>query len=106
MYLQGELSCATRAYSHKALPTVTVAPSPRYGALSARATSWEVGRQGIIASERAYRQNKSTYTICLLVLDNDGTRFYRTAVPQVFTFILQALRSRPPSMSWLIGLPT
>ncbi|KAM4061551.1 kinase [Hirsutella rhossiliensis] len=32
--------------------------------------------------------------------DDDETRLHRTAVAQVFAFILQALRAKPPSESW------
>ncbi|KAK0618388.1 hypothetical protein B0T17DRAFT_592179 [Bombardia bombarda] len=34
------------------------------------------------------------------VRDNDETRLYRTAVAQVFAFILQSLRAEPPSQVW------
>ncbi|KAG5810663.1 hypothetical protein H9Q74_006359 [Fusarium xylarioides] len=43
------------------------------------------------------------YSVCvptLDVIDEDETRLHRTAVAQVFAFILQALRSRPPPESW------
>ena len=43
------------------------------------------------------------YSVCipkLDVMDDDETRLHRTAVAQVFAFILQALRSRPPPESW------
>ncbi|RSL85359.1 hypothetical protein CEP52_016164 [Fusarium oligoseptatum] len=43
------------------------------------------------------------YSICipkLDVMDDDETRLHRTAVAQVFAFILQALRSPPPPESW------
>ncbi|KAF4126975.1 hypothetical protein GMORB2_0712 [Geosmithia morbida] len=43
------------------------------------------------------------YSVCipkLDVMDEDETRLHRTAVAQVFAFILQALRSRPPPESW------
>ncbi|RSL57378.1 hypothetical protein CEP54_008319 [Fusarium duplospermum] len=43
------------------------------------------------------------YSICipkLDVIDEDETRLHRTAVAQVFAFILQALRSPPPPESW------
>ncbi|KAI1839791.1 hypothetical protein JX266_013997 [Neoarthrinium moseri] len=34
------------------------------------------------------------------VLDDDPTRLHRTAVAQVFAFILQAVRAEPPPASW------
>ncbi|OAQ58949.1 serine threonine protein kinase [Pochonia chlamydosporia 170] len=34
------------------------------------------------------------------VMDDDETRLHRTAVAQVFAFILQALRARPPPETW------
>ena len=34
------------------------------------------------------------------VMDDDETRLHRTAVAQVFAFILQALRARPPPQMW------
>jgi hypothetical protein len=43
------------------------------------------------------------YSVCvpnLDVLDDDETRLHRTAVAQVFVFILQALRVGPPPLSW------
>jgi hypothetical protein len=43
------------------------------------------------------------YSVCipkLDVMDEDETRLHRTAVAQVFAFILQALRSQPPPESW------
>ncbi|KAH8759304.1 hypothetical protein F5883DRAFT_426690, partial [Diaporthe sp. PMI_573] len=43
------------------------------------------------------------YYVCvpnLDVLDDDENRLHRTAVAQVFAFILQALRARPPPQSW------
>ncbi|KAK3899972.1 hypothetical protein C8A05DRAFT_46078 [Staphylotrichum tortipilum] len=43
------------------------------------------------------------YHVCvpnLDVLDDDENRLYRTAVAQVFSFILQALRTSPPPLSW------
>ncbi|KAG8428475.1 hypothetical protein J3459_003897 [Metarhizium acridum] len=33
-------------------------------------------------------------------MDDDETRLYRTAVAQVFAFILQSLRARPPPETW------
>ncbi|KAF6786585.1 hypothetical protein CSOJ01_15399 [Colletotrichum sojae] len=43
------------------------------------------------------------YHVCipnLDVLDNDENRLHRTAVAQVFAFIIQALRTKPPPPSW------
>jgi hypothetical protein len=43
------------------------------------------------------------YYVCvpnLDVLDDDENRLHRTAVVQVFSFIVQALRSAPPPLSW------
>ncbi|KAF9775860.1 hypothetical protein IL306_006020 [Fusarium sp. DS 682] len=43
------------------------------------------------------------YSVCipkLDVMDEEETRLHRTAVAQVFAFILQALRSQPPPESW------
>ncbi|ROT35227.1 hypothetical protein SODALDRAFT_254478, partial [Sodiomyces alkalinus F11] len=43
------------------------------------------------------------YSVCvphLDVLDDDETRLHRTAVAQVFAFILQALCADPPPQSW------
>ena len=43
------------------------------------------------------------FSVCvpnLDVIDDDETRLHRTAVAQVFAFILQALRTRPPPESW------
>jgi tRNA A-37 threonylcarbamoyl transferase component Bud32 len=43
------------------------------------------------------------YSVCvpnLDVVDDDETRLHRTAVAQVFAFILQALRVEPPPLSW------
>jgi hypothetical protein len=43
------------------------------------------------------------YHVCvpnLDVLDDDDNRLHRTAVAQVFAFILQALRTPPPPQSW------
>ncbi|KAI1407697.1 hypothetical protein F5Y13DRAFT_123197 [Hypoxylon sp. FL1857] len=43
------------------------------------------------------------YYVCvpnLDVLDDDEDRLHRTAVAQVFAFILQALRTEPPPLSW------
>ncbi|KAJ2894395.1 hypothetical protein MKZ38_007561 [Zalerion maritima] len=43
------------------------------------------------------------FSICVPNLDvmkDDETRLHRTATAQVFAFILQALRSRPPPESW------
>ncbi|KAJ9226129.1 hypothetical protein DTO027B5_5813 [Paecilomyces variotii] len=43
------------------------------------------------------------YHVCvpnLDVLDDDENRLHRTAVAQVFAFILQALRAAPPPLSW------
>lgn len=43
------------------------------------------------------------YYVCvptLDVLDDDENKLHRTAVAQVFAFILQALRAAPPSLSW------
>ncbi len=43
------------------------------------------------------------YYVCvpnLDVLDDDENRLHRTAVAQVFAFILQALRAKPPTQSW------
>ncbi|KAE9565880.1 hypothetical protein CGMCC3_g17941 [Colletotrichum fructicola] len=43
------------------------------------------------------------YHVCipnLDVLDDDENRLHRTAVAQVFAFIIQALRAEPPPMSW------
>ncbi|KAL2256946.1 hypothetical protein VTK26DRAFT_865 [Humicola hyalothermophila] len=43
------------------------------------------------------------YYVCVPnqdVLDDDENRLHRTAVAQVFAFILQALRASPPPMSW------
>ncbi|KAK8872288.1 serine/threonine protein kinase [Apiospora arundinis] len=37
---------------------------------------------------------------CLDVMDGDENRLHRTAVAQVFSFIIQALRVEPPPMSW------
>ncbi|KAL7622747.1 hypothetical protein AAE478_006425 [Parahypoxylon ruwenzoriense] len=34
------------------------------------------------------------------VLDDDENRLHRTAVAQVFAFVLMALRTRPPSVAW------
>ena len=34
------------------------------------------------------------------VMDDDETRLHRTAVAQVFAFVLQALRARPPPQIW------
>ncbi|KAH8907562.1 hypothetical protein BR93DRAFT_878021 [Coniochaeta sp. PMI_546] len=43
------------------------------------------------------------FSICvpsLDVLEDDETRLHRTAAAQVFAFILQAIRKRPPPQSW------
>ncbi|KAK4243623.1 hypothetical protein C7999DRAFT_36041 [Corynascus novoguineensis] len=43
------------------------------------------------------------YYVCVPnqdVLDDDENRLHRTAVAQVFAFIVQALRASPPPMSW------
>ncbi|RYP56570.1 hypothetical protein DL771_011749 [Monosporascus sp. 5C6A] len=43
------------------------------------------------------------YSVCvpnLDVMDDDGTRLHRTAVAQVFAFILQAVGTEPPPASW------
>ena len=43
------------------------------------------------------------YHVCvpnLDVIDDDENRLHRTAVAQVFAFILQALRTAPPPLSW------
>ncbi|KAJ6437118.1 LOW QUALITY PROTEIN: Major facilitator superfamily domain, general substrate transporter [Purpureocillium lavendulum] len=43
------------------------------------------------------------FSVCvpnLDVMDDDETRLHRTAVAQVFAFILQTLRTRPPPESW------
>jgi hypothetical protein len=43
------------------------------------------------------------YSVCVPdkdVMDNDENRLHRTAVAQVFAFILQALRADPPPQSW------
>ncbi|KAH8655744.1 hypothetical protein BX600DRAFT_483015 [Xylariales sp. PMI_506] len=43
------------------------------------------------------------YSVCvpnLDVMDDDETRLHRTAVAQVFSFILQALRVEPPPQVW------
>lgn len=43
------------------------------------------------------------YSVCvpsLDVQDEDETRLHRTAVAQVFAFVLQAIRSPPPSQAW------
>ncbi|KAL5884475.1 hypothetical protein ACKVWC_003441 [Pyricularia oryzae] len=43
------------------------------------------------------------YHVCvpnLDVLDDDDNRLHRTAVAQVFAFVLQALRTPPPQLSW------
>ncbi|KAH7012653.1 uncharacterized protein B0I36DRAFT_369779 [Microdochium trichocladiopsis] len=43
------------------------------------------------------------FSVCvpnLDVMDDDETRLHRTAAAQVFAFILQALRARPPPESW------
>ncbi|KAI1119908.1 hypothetical protein F5Y10DRAFT_146051 [Nemania abortiva] len=43
------------------------------------------------------------YSVCVPntdVEDEDKDRLHRTAVAQVFAFVLQALRSPPPSLSW------
>lgn len=43
------------------------------------------------------------FSVCvpnLDVMDDDETKLHRTAVAQVFAFILQALRARPPPESW------
>ncbi|CAM1508767.1 Fc.00g056150.m01.CDS01 [Cosmosporella sp. VM-42] len=43
------------------------------------------------------------YSVCvpsLDVQDGDETRLHRTAVAQTFAFILQAIRSPPPSQAW------
>ncbi|KAF2241424.1 hypothetical protein BU26DRAFT_525246 [Trematosphaeria pertusa] len=35
------------------------------------------------------------------VLDDDANRLHRTAVAQVFAFVIQSLRAKPPSQSWI-----
>ncbi|KAI0399051.1 hypothetical protein F4802DRAFT_612840 [Xylaria palmicola] len=43
------------------------------------------------------------YSVCvpnLDVMEDDDNRLHRTAVAQVFAFVLQALRSPPPPQSW------
>ncbi|PHH52520.1 hypothetical protein CFIMG_002934RAa [Ceratocystis fimbriata CBS 114723] len=43
------------------------------------------------------------YSVCIPRLDFEEdceTRFHRTSVAQVFAFVLQAARSRPPSQAW------
>lgn len=43
------------------------------------------------------------YSVCvpsLDVKDNDKNRLHRTAVAQVYAFVLQAIRSPPPSQAW------
>ncbi|KND86166.1 hypothetical protein TOPH_09209 [Tolypocladium ophioglossoides CBS 100239] len=43
------------------------------------------------------------FSVCvpnLDVMDDDETRLHRTAVSQVFAFILHALRAKPPSETW------
>ncbi|KAI0525812.1 hypothetical protein F5B22DRAFT_587847 [Xylaria bambusicola] len=43
------------------------------------------------------------YSVCvpnLDVMEDDENRLHRTAVAQVFAFVLQALRSRPPPLAW------
>ncbi|KAL1845632.1 hypothetical protein Daus18300_014487 [Diaporthe australafricana] len=43
------------------------------------------------------------YSVCvpnLDVLEDDENRLHRTAVAQVFAFILRAIRARPPPQSW------
>ncbi|KAI7909919.1 hypothetical protein M9X92_011381 [Pyricularia oryzae] len=43
------------------------------------------------------------YHVCipnLDVLDDDDNRLHRTAVAQVFAFVLQAIRTTPPPLSW------
>ncbi|KAF5136461.1 hypothetical protein E5D57_000223 [Metarhizium anisopliae] len=46
---------------------------------------------------------KVYFSVCvpnLDVMDDDETRLHRTAVAQVFAFILQSLRARPPPETW------
>ncbi|KAI1314016.1 hypothetical protein F5Y03DRAFT_380867 [Xylaria venustula] len=46
------------------------------------------------------------YSVCvpnLDVMDDDDDRLHRTAVAQVFAFVLQALRSPPPPQAWHDG---
>ncbi|KAK3361655.1 hypothetical protein B0T24DRAFT_112663 [Lasiosphaeria ovina] len=46
---------------------------------------------------------KVFYNVCvpnLDVLDDDENRLHRTAVAQVFAFIVQAIRTQPPPQSW------
>ncbi|KJK88393.1 hypothetical protein H633G_07733 [Metarhizium anisopliae BRIP 53284] len=46
---------------------------------------------------------KVYFSVCVPnfdVMDDDETRLHRTAVAQVFAFILQSLRARPPPETW------
>ena len=53
---------------------------------------------------RKYSFSSTVYfSVCvpnLDVMDDDETRLHRTVVAQVFAFILQALRARPPPELW------
>ncbi|KAK6214357.1 hypothetical protein LQW54_004405 [Pestalotiopsis sp. IQ-011] len=47
--------------------------------------------------------NKVYYSLCVPNLDvmaDDESRLHRTAVAQVFAFVLRALRAKPPSATW------